>query len=79
MLREIFNELINWMGNNIGRTLGGIVGFIIAILVLTIGFSKTLFMFICIGLGIYIGGMDNKKERFRALVEKLFGSSNRNL
>ncbi|NMA86332.1 MAG: DUF2273 domain-containing protein [Tissierellia bacterium] len=79
MVREIFNELINWIGNNIGRTLGGITGFIIAILVLTIGFFKTLFMVICIGLGIYIGGINNKREKFKALIEKLFSSSNRNL
>lgn len=78
MAREIFNELIKWVKANMGKTIGGIAGLVIAILVLTIGFFRTLFIIICVGLGIYIGSVNNKAERFQELIEKLFSSPNRN-
>lgn len=34
---------------------GGAVGLILAILLLTIGFFKTLLVFICTGVGAYLG------------------------
>ncbi len=78
MAREIFNELIRWIESNKGKAIGGIVGFIVAILVLTIGFFKTLFIIICIGLGIYIGSVNNKAEKIQRLIERLFSSPNKN-
>lgn len=76
MAREIFNDMINWIKANKGKALGGIIGFIIAILVLTIGFFKTLFIIICIVLGIFLGSIDNKVEKIRGIIKKIFNSSN---
>lgn len=74
----MFKELIELAKANKGRVFGGVVGFIIAILVLTIGFFKTLFIVLCTSLGIFLGNDYNRKVRLRELIDKIFDSTNRN-
>lgn len=78
MAKEMFKELIELAKANKGRVFGGVVGFIIAILVLTIGFFKTLFIVLCTSLGIFLGNDYNRKVRLRELIDKIFDSTNRN-
>lgn len=49
---------MNWwimMHKNWGKILGGLLGFIFALLVINYGFWWSLFIYVCIGLGILIG------------------------
>lgn len=78
MAKEMFKEIIKLIKANKGKVFGGIIGFVIAILVLTIGFFKTLFIVLCTGLGIFLGDQDNREEKLREIIEKIFSSSNRN-
>jgi len=78
LAKEMFKELIELAKANKGRVFGGVVGFIIAILVLTIGFFKTLFIVLCTSLGIFLGNDYNRKVRLRELIDKIFDSTNRN-
>lgn len=68
MLREFFKELLL---NHRGKVIGVSLGFLIGVIVLVIGFWKTFFLCLCIGLGYWIGGMTDKKERFIAFLDKI--------
>ena len=78
MAKEIFRELMELARANKGKVFGGIIGFIIAILVLTIGFFKTLFIVLCTSLGIFLGSEYNREVRLRQLIDKIFDSTNKN-
>ena len=62
MAREFFDKLMEYIKANKGKTFGAIIGFIVAILVLTIGFFKTLFIVLCTWLGYYLGSKSDNKE-----------------
>lgn len=47
-----------------GRTIGCASGLIISILILLIGFFSTLFIAICILVGIYVGNLIDKQDDF---------------
>ncbi len=75
MTKEILKKIVKWVIDNKRKVFGGIIGFIISILVLTIGFLKTLFIVLCTGLGIFLGSKNNSKEKIRELIEKVFSST----
>ncbi len=44
--------------------IGGVAGLIFAVLVLLLGFWKSLFIALCVGVGVYLGSLgDGKGER----------------
>ena len=53
-----------------------VVAMVLAVLVLTVGLGKTLLVALFIGIGIFIGGVPGKKERFRKLINKWFPAKN---
>jgi len=49
---------MNWwilLSKNWGKIAGGIIGLIFALLVINYGFWLSLFIFLCIGIGLVIG------------------------
>ena len=46
-----------------------VLGALIAVLLLTIGFWKTLFIALCILAGLFVGGVSNKDEYIRSVTE----------
>ncbi|MBR3015956.1 MAG: DUF2273 domain-containing protein [Clostridia bacterium] len=48
------------------------VAMVLGLLFLWIGFWKTLFIFCLMLLGLFIGGVEDKQEWFRNLVNRLF-------
>ncbi len=49
---------MNWwilLSKNWGKILGGIIGLVFALLVINYGFWLSLFIFLCIGIGLVIG------------------------
>ncbi|NLJ41667.1 MAG: DUF2273 domain-containing protein [Clostridiales bacterium] len=54
-----------------GKTIGVLVGFLFGLIVILIGFWKTLFLTLCILIGYLLGGMTDKKERFISFLDKI--------
>ncbi len=77
MSKEMINKFTEWVKEHKGKFFGGIIGFIIAILILNIGFFKTLFIVLCTWLGYYLGSKSDNKEDFRELIEKIIPNSNK--
>lgn len=71
MAREKFLEFVKILFRNKGKTIGTLLGFIIAILVLTIGFFKTLFIVLCTWLGYYIGKKTDNQENIKEIIERI--------
>jgi len=75
--KELFNELTEYIKENKGKVLGGFIGFLIGILILIIGFFKTLFIVLCTGIGLIIGSKTYTMEDFKKLLERLFSPTKR--
>ena len=50
----------------------GLLAMVLALLFLTIGFWRTLLVAALVSVGAFIGGVSNKKEWFRNLINRLF-------
>lgn len=72
MLKEF---LINLFNNNQGKVICSILGFIIALLMLTIGFFRTLLLLLFIGFGYFIGDKLDKNENLLDILERILPSS----
>ena len=64
LLREL-------VANYKGKVYGTLIGFISAILVLIIGFWKTLLIFVLTAIGYYIGSRWDQEGDFRKLLDRL--------
>jgi uncharacterized membrane protein len=63
--------LIEIFSKNEGKFIGAISGLLVGILILWIGFFKSVFIVICILLGYYIGKKKDNKENIFVIIEKL--------
>ena len=61
MDKEFFTKA--WQEHK-GRIVGVSLGLIVGIVFVTIGFWKTVILSICVGIGYWIGGMNDRQERF---------------
>ncbi|WP_343231651.1 DUF2273 domain-containing protein [Tissierella simiarum] len=71
MIKQMLIDLLQSVNNNRGKFLGSFLGFLIAILVLTIGFFKTLFIVICTSLGYVLGSKSDNKINLKELLERI--------
>lgn len=55
-----------------GKALGVLFGLIAAILVVSYGFLKTLFIMVCIGLGYFIGKKVDEKQDIDVWLKQVF-------
>lgn len=62
MKNDILNFIKYQLQEHCGRTIGVVLGFIIALCILIFGFFPTLFVVICMGIGLYIGTKIDKQE-----------------
>lgn len=72
MLRELLNELLK---NHRGKFFGVLLGFVVGIIILIIGFWKTVFLALCGLVGYWIGGISDKKERFTSFLDRILHNS----
>ncbi len=77
MIKELFEEIINYIKDNKRKTLGGFIGLLIGILILVIGFFKTIFIALCTWLGYYLGSKSYSEEDLKKFIERLFSPSKR--
>lgn len=71
MLKEF---LLNIFSKNQGKVIGSVTGFILAVLVLLIGFFKTLLIVIFVFTGYYIGKKIDNKEDFVEFLDRILPS-----
>ena len=62
-----FTDFLQMAKDNPGKTIGAFTGALLGILVLTIGFPKTLFVIIFILLGVVIGNLADSNFDIRNL------------
>ena len=71
MIKDVFISIIYWINNNKRKFFGGLIGFILSVLILTIGFFKTLFIVICTVLGYTIGNKSYTKKDLLEMLERI--------
>ncbi|MCX7747502.1 MAG: DUF2273 domain-containing protein [Clostridia bacterium] len=65
-------KLAKFYSSHRGGFNGAFIGFSIAVAILMIGFFKTLFIAICVGLGYYIGNrISQDKDYLRNLLDRV--------
>lgn len=58
-----------------GKAIGVIIGLLAAILFLTFGFWRALFIILCIVVGYFIGKRIDEDQNFNQWIKKLFKDS----
>lgn len=71
MIKDIFIEIIYWIRNNKRKFFGGLIGFILSILILSIGFFKTLFIVLLTIVGIVVGSKSYTKRQILEFLERI--------
>ncbi|RCW50540.1 MULTISPECIES: DUF2273 domain-containing protein [unclassified Halanaerobium] len=69
--KDFYDNLYQFYFKNQSRVIGAVIGFIIGILILSIGFFKTLLLVITTGLGYVIGSRWNIEEDMKTLIDKI--------
>lgn len=70
-MKDIFKEFIQYINNNRKKFFGAFSGFLIGILVLTIGFFKTLFIILTTVIGYLLGSKSFTKADLMNFLEKI--------
>lgn len=66
------DTLLKILKEHRGKLIGGIAGLIFAVLVLLLGFWKSLFIALCVGVGVYLGSLgDGKGERMLKFLDRI--------
>lgn len=69
-------ELVLYIKNNRDKVLGGFFGFLFGILVLRIGFFKTIFLFMTTYIGYIIGSKSYTLNDIKGILFRLFSYKN---
>ena len=69
MTRQVFRQFVteHW-----GKIIGGLAGLIIGLVFIIFGFWRSLFIFLCVGLGIYLGMILDRNESLRGLLQRIW-------
>lgn len=70
-MKEKILNFFEALGNKKCKVIGAIIGFIIGILILIIGFLKTIFIVICTLVGYYIGSRVDYMDNFNEIINKV--------
>lgn len=70
-LNELLREMLTW-GTPACGLFCGVCGIVLAVLLLTLGFWKTLFVTLLCAVGAVIGGVEDKAEFLKKIVNKVF-------
>jgi len=65
-------KLLEFYNSHRGGINGALIGFVIAVVILIIGFFKTMFIALCVGIGYYIGKrISEDKDYIRNLLDRV--------
>ena len=70
-LNDLLKEMTTW-GTPACGLFCGVLGVLVAILLLTIGFWKTLFVALFCALGVFLGAVKDKAAFLKNVINKLF-------
>lgn len=70
-LNDLLKEMTTW-GTPACGLFCGVLGVLVAILLLTIGFWKTLFVTLLCALGVFLGAVKDKAAFLKNVINKLF-------
>lgn len=62
--------MYTFIKSNKGKLIGVLAGLLFGILVLVVGFWRSLFLAICIGIGYFIGSVYDGGNKLRMLLKK---------
>lgn len=68
---EMLEKIVLEITQNRGKVIGLFAGLIFGILVINIGFLKTLFITLCLYLGYIIGKRVDDNESIREVIERM--------
>lgn len=68
---QIKEEYLKYISNNPKKVIGALIGLLIGILILTIGFLKTILLALTTFLGFYIGSRYNIEEDIKDLLIRI--------
>ena len=71
MMKEFVIKILKKIEDNEKKSLGAFLGFFISVMILFIGFFKTLFIFICTSIGFYLGGVPWNKAKIKDWLERI--------
>jgi len=58
-----------------GKIIGGLIGLKIGLAVILFGFWRTVFIMLCVALGIYIGRLFDRSEGLRSMLNRFWPDS----
>jgi uncharacterized membrane protein len=64
-------KIIEILERHQGKIIGSLIGFLVSVVMLTIGFFKTLFITICIIIGYYFGKKIDNRESIAELLDRI--------
>lgn len=63
-------DMLAFFKSNKGKIIGAVSGLLFGILVLAVGFWRSVFLAICIGVGYFIGCLRDGSSKMRSLLKK---------
>ncbi len=64
-------SFIEFIKTHRGIIMGIALGFLVGVLILAIGFFKTLFLAICVGIGAFFGTKNKLRKRLFEILDKI--------
>ena len=58
-----------------GKVLGGSIGLLIGLTMIIFGFWRSMLLFVCVALGIYLGKMFDRHEGLQNLLQRFWPDS----
>lgn len=65
-------RILDFVANNRGKIVGGLLGLALGIMLLEVGFFKTLFLAAIVVIGVYFGSRRENWDRFVHYLSRLF-------
>ncbi|KNF07401.1 protein of unknown function DUF2273 [Gottschalkia purinilytica] len=73
MIKE---RVISILENHRGKVICSLIGFILAVIILLVGFFKTLFIIACVLVGYYFGSKIDNEENISDILDKILPPGN---
>lgn len=69
------NTMRRLLAEHWGKVLGGLIGFTIGILIITVGFWRSMLLFVCIALGVFLGKLYDRHDGLQAVLQRIWPDS----
>ncbi|EEG78327.1 DUF2273 domain-containing protein [Dethiobacter alkaliphilus] len=67
--------LRQFLSDHWGKVVGGLIGLIIGLSIILFGFWRSVLLFTCIALGIYLGRMFDRHEGLQNFLQRVWPDS----